>query len=679
MNFLQFKTPIAARFNEMTSEDIFCVDISKEEMWDTYLNSFPPGTNPLFKKRTEHDCSCCRNFIRTVGKTVTIVNGELKTIWDATFEDPAYQAVADAMAKLIKSKKIIHPFLHYETTVGVDKNYSEGEAEGIVETFHHFHVMIPRNRNTGAVFYMPKKDIPTALGEKRSLFDVFLRSLKELSVDAVETALDLIGQGSLYRGEEYKSNLERFLKHKNAFLRLPEYMRSNYVWYHLNETAGSVAKIRNTAIGTFLVDLSEGMDLEAAVRRFEVVMAPSNYKRPVALVTKAMVEKARSKIEELGLTSALERRFATLSDINVNDIIFADREARKAMTGDVFDSLSTKGSTPKNLDKLEEVSIETFINQIVPKATTIDIMVENRHSPNFVSLIAPKHDSSKPMFKWDNRFSWSYNGEMADSIKERVKRAGGNVTGDLCCRLAWYNHDDLDFHMKEPAGGREIMFTNARSLSPFGGMLDVDMNAGGGHTRTPVENIFYGDHRKMKSGIYELFVNQYSAREKSDVGFDVEFDWIGNIQRFNYPKAMRTRENVVVAKFKYSREKGVEIIESLPSSAVSRKIWEIPTQEFHRVSTIMLSPNYWDGAVGNKHYMFMIDGCINDESSRGFFNEFLRDELTPHRKVIEMVGAKAKVEASAHQLSGLGFSSTQRNELLARVKGSFTRTVKVVF
>jgi hypothetical protein len=97
----------------------------------------------------------------------------------------------------------------------------------------------------------------------------------------------------------------------------------------------------------------------------------------------------------------------------------------------------------------------------------------------------------------------------------------------------------------------------------------------------------------------------------------------------------------------------------------------------------MLSPNYWadGGGVGNKHWFFMLDGCMDTVNNpRGFYNEFLRDELTPHRKVIEMVGAKATVPPADEQLSGLGFSSTQKNELLARVKGSnFTRTVKVSF
>ena len=93
---------------------------------------------------------------------------------------------------------------------------------------------------------------------------------------------------------------------------------------------------------------------------------------------------------------------------------------------------------------------------------------------------------------------------------------------------------------------------------------------------------------------------------------------------------------------------------------------------------VMLSPNYWDEKeIGNKHYFFMLDGCVNDGQARGFFNEFLRGDLDKHRKVIEIVGSKMKTEESVNQLSGLGFSETKHNEILVRVKGNFTRTLKV--
>lgn len=672
MDFCKFKNAVAVQFAKMAKGQLYCTAVEKDDLWDTYLSSFPVGTNPMFRERTEHDCSCCRQFIRAVGNVVSIQGVKVSTIWDGVVGDPAYQAVADAMAALVRSKPIDNEFLHTETTAGTDKNY-EDDVLGKVTTWDHFFVRLPD------AVVMKGDKIGPRLGDTRALHDVLLRSINELSMDAVDTVLDLIAQNSLYRGSEHKFAVESFRVAKLTAAKLNAAALDVYVWSEIKKLPGSVSKIRNTSIGTLLIDLSAGMDLEEAVRKFEAVVAPENYKRTTALVTPAMVAKAKETITELGLTSALERRYARLTDITADNVIFANRDARRVLEADVFDQIPTRKPSSRKIDKVEEVPIEKFISDIVPSATSIEVMFENRHLNNLVSLIAPVDPVAAPLFKWENNFSWSYNGDMADSVRERVKKAGGNVTGDLCCRLAWSNHDDLDFHMVEP-GRYEIYFGNKRTLSPNGGMLDVDMNAGIGTTREPVENIFYSARSSMREGIYELSVINFQKRETENVGFEVEIDWMGQVTRFVHEAAVRHKQRVVVARFHYSRTKGVEILESLPSTQRTKTVWGLDTQDFHKVNLMMLSPNFWDGhGVGNKHYFFMLQNCLNDGQARGFFNEFLREDLTKHRKVIEIVGSKMKAEVSANQISGLGFSSTQRNELLAKVKGNFTRTVKVIF
>jgi hypothetical protein len=671
MNFSVFKQATAAQFERMQGHPLFRVAVDKDELWEAYLGAFPPGTNLLYRKRSEYDCSCCKHFIRAVGGVIAIIDGHAVSIWDTFIVgEIAYQAVADALASLVRSRPIASPFLHDERTAGTDKNFEE--IVGGVKAWAHFFV------NVKPALVKKRAEIPTLLATTRNAHDVFLRALKEIDVASIEVVLDLIAQQSLYRGDEHAFAVTEFLRFKRQFDEAKD--KDLFAWTVLGTAPPSVMHIRNSVIGTLLTDIAEGKPLEQAVGAFEAKVAPTNYKRPTALITRAMIERAKNELEALGLTSALERRFATLSDITVNNILFADRQSKKALSGSVFDEIAvTAAVAPKSLDKIEEVPIERFLTEIVPRVESIEVLFENCHAGNLMSLVTTADPTARALFKWPNPFSWSYQGELADSIKERVKRAGGNVAGDLCCRLAWHNFDDLDFHMKEP-GGYKIYFANKSATSPSGGRLDVDMNAGRGETRAPVENIFYANRATMKEGEYLLYVHNYSKRESIDTGFEVELDYLGDVTRFTYAKAVPQNGSIAVAQLKYSRAKGIELIDGLPSSQSVRTLWGLPTQTFHRATVVMLSPNHWDArAIGNKHYFFMLDGCVNDGTARGFFNEFLKTELDAHRKVFEVVGAKMRAATPAEQLSGLGFSSTQKNALVCRVKGSFTRTIRVVF
>ena len=80
-----------------------------------------------------------------------------------------------------------------------------------------------------------------------------------------------------------------------------------------------------------------------------------------------------------------------------------------------------------------------------------------------------------------------------------------------------------------------------------------------------------------------------------------------------------------------------------------------------------------------KLYFFILKDCANPVGCRGFYNEFLNQELTEHRKVLEIVGSKITTKEDTKQLSGLGFSYSQRNSILCRVQGTFNRTVKILF
>ena len=661
MDFMSFRKAVATRFATLCSFPLYRTGVSGDEMWKTYLESFPEGTNPIFRKRREYDCSCCRQFIKSIGNCVAISSdGELHSIWDVKVEDE-FQVVADAMSSVVKAHAIVNLFRTDSNTAGTDRTFEQMVDN--LHTWNHFFVNIPQE-------FVMRRNMDTFLGERRTDKEMLARALTSITIEACDDVLELIANNALYRGSQYVESIGKF---REELLDAKGKEIEKHAWMRSVVLPQSVSRIRNTAIGTLLVDISEGRELNAAVKSFEDKVAPYNYQRTTAVVSKRMIDDAKKKVEELGITSALERRVATLDDIFIDNLLFVDRSSPNVAFQDVFDTLG--GEVKESIKKSSVVMpVEDFIMNVVPLAQKLEVAFENTHKNNLVALITAADPTAKQLFKWDNPFSWSYNGEFADSIKERVKAAGGNVSGDVCCRLAWFNYDDLDLHMVEP--NYHLNFANRSFTSLNGGRLDVDMNAGMGNTREPVENIFYKNSRDMRDGTYTLFVHSFSKRENTNVGFEVEVDVFGKMYTFTYDKPMRRDERVEVAKIMRSAG-NITVLPLLPHSERQQMVWGIKTQTFQQVRCMMLSPNCWgQNEIGQKHFFFMLDSCKSDMALRGFYNEFLRSELSTNRKVFEMVGSKMQVDEANNGLYGIGFTKGRNDTLVICVDGKQCYTVQ---
>lgn len=658
----------------------FQTDAGKDDLWRVYLESFPANRNPIYRTRREHDCSCCRHFIKSIGGIVFIDDEQqVHTLWGFQIEDPDLQIVIDALDAYVKSRAVTDVYLSSFRSVGTKQSY-ENDGKGNVLTWEHFYLPLPDD-----MIHRGSKTIDTELSQRRDTVHVFGRSLDEISMDAIDTVLDLIGSNTLYKGAEWKSALEELKKYKQEYEELPTQRRKLYVWKKSSKVGPVIGRIRNHSIGVLLTDISNGTDLNAAVTSYERIVAPANYKRPKAIFTAKMLEEARQKITDLGYMDSLPRRYAKLDDITVNNILFSNRDAAKRIKGGVFDEMLAEAKTsPKKFDRVEEIPIEKFISDVLPTAKELEAFIENRHARNMVSLIAPINPEAPSMFKWDNPFSWAYSGNMTDSdIRENVKNAGGSVDGVLRFSIQWNDTDewsknDLDAHCKEPAGGTHIYYWQKNSLRT-GGQLDVDIQHPSNGTPA-VENITWPSKTRMLPGDYEFFVHQYANRGGRD-GFRAEIAFDGQIFQFDYPKELRQDEAVKVATVTLSRDGTFTIKEHLPSSTASRELWGVKTMTFVPVTVVMFSPNYWNeqDGIGNKHYMFMLKDCVNPEKPNGFYNEFLKQELAEHKRVFEALGGKMAVELVDDQLSGVGFSSTLRNELVVKVRGATERIMKIKF
>jgi len=662
MEFSDFQKVFASHSKEVLKYDnLFVLDVDKDLLWATYLNGFPPEFNQVYRERREFDCSCCRHFIKNAGALVAITpDYEVVTLWDFDTNDECYQPMLEAMGEFFRSR-IQGTFFAKQKVFGA-KTTLEQLDKG-VKKWHHLYLEVPDKYVTNDV--AEKKETCRATAQ------VFDRSLNELSPESVMIALELIDEKMLYRGDEWKNPLLTFQGLQNDFLSLDDYHRERFVWRQSLKVGGNVARIRNNSVGTLLTDLTGGMEVDQALCRWEGVMAPTNYKRPKAVFTKKMVEEAAKTAEELGLSDSLHRRFATIEDITINNVLWVNKGAKKrgGKLGAFQQLADNVQVNPRNVNA-QSINVEDFI-QHIGELQSLEVLFEGRHSGNLVSLISPMYESI-PLTKWDNGFTWAYNGNIADSMKEQVKAAGGFADGVLRFSIRWNDGNgdtsDYDAHCRTPHG---VIYYSNKVVGR--GMLDVDIIH---PTGVAVENITWREKQDIPVGKYDFFVRCYNARNSQM--FDAEIEADGEVFQFTYPHRMNTGEDVAISSVTWNGREFSIKNHLEETAALGKEVWGVGTGVFSPVSTVMFSPNHWDdNAIGNRHYFFMLQNCKNDGQPNGFYNEFLPEGLTKHRKVFEALGSQMKVEKSDVQLSGLGFSTTKRDNLIVRVDGG--QILKIIF
>lgn len=328
-------------------------------------------------------------------------------------------------------------------------------------------------------------------------------------------------------------------------------------------------------------------------------------------------------------------------DVPVEQMIYVDRTVREHLNGSdkVFNELFN--SVPdtiglKELNSAHEVTIDHFLSDILPKADRLEVFFDNAHKGNLMTLVTGSYETEDSLFHWNNNFSWAYNGDIADSMKERVKSAGGKVDGVLRFSIQW-NDDgefsdsniDLDAHCYEPKGNH-IYFSNMKNKKTLGN-LDVDIREP--RNRIAVENITWPYLHHMDKGVYEFKVHNYSSAICKE-GFSAQIEMNGEIHEFEYRKPIRGRNIVEVASVTLSGINKFVIEPYIKSNKTVSIIWNIETNKFHPVNFVMQSPNYWGEGEhkGNRHIFFIMNQCKNTEPVRTIFNEFLRRDLIQYRK-----------------------------------------------
>lgn len=703
----KFQAKVQEQFNKMCSlGKLFRVDIPGSKIWEIYLKSFV--SDPKFRDpaSSEHNCNNCNNFLKRYGNVVAIQDNKVISMFDVEAEDE-YIPVAKALSEAIRAAKIKEVFFetfdslnalpyevckrsHSKFRLGIEVNrkiYNQDEADkygvvrvGEVRTFEHLYLELPKN-----FVNMSGKSVEAIVGEYRDPKDLFQKAMEIIPLDTLQLVKDLINQGSLLNGITYIPKVDKMIELKTLFDALPVGERDNWCWdksYNL-----PYARFKNELIGTLCTELAEGMELNKACANWNKREDPSNKMKPTAPITKKQIEEAEKFIQENGYVESFNRRMATLEDIKVSEILHVNKGDGKLKTISVMEGVKATSTRHKRSEfkSIEEVTIEKFMKDILPGCTSVEAYLDNEHEGNLATLTTANDPNSKPIFRWPNNYSWTFNGNLAgkSQIEESVKALGGKTDGVLRFSIMWAedsDNSDLDAHCQEK-GYHHIYYADKVS-GRTGGNLDIDITQPQSHKertkKNVVENITYPTLSRMKDTEYQFFVHQFNDR--GSTGFKAEIKFGDEV--YNYEYNRRVSGNVKIATV--TLKNGVFSIQHhLEPSAmvgVGKEIYNLQTGEFHKVNLVCFSPNHWlANEIGHKHYFFMLDGCKAPGPIRAFHNENLSMDLIPHRKVMEVLGSVRTVPSIEGQLSGLGFNATVKDELVVKLQGTHKRMLKIKF
>lgn len=667
-NFSQLKTFLDKRQQELfdiatlTGNPVLTMRVESEHgsLSQHYVESWPPEANQVFRERREMDCNADRHYIRNIGNIcVYDANGVKQSLWNAENDLTGAPAVLYANMRKAFTTDITGVFALDISKVGSLPNVDNYDLNIM---WDHFYLEVPAE-------YVMEGGVAAYKGSVETARAVLERNHTELSIEHARTILELIDatdETQLYRGEQYRSGLIGLIQF------LETELTEDFLWREAVKMRGK-ANFRNNPVGQLLVNLSEGMEDTVALKKYYDMVDPTKFNHSQTLLTPAMKKRAAEAIKELGYEESIHRRPAVATDINVNDVLFSAAVTNDA--GDILDMLVPDTTTEVD-GNATDIGIEDFIAQVLPKITSMEAYFDNDLKPNAMTLVAPKFPDAPVITQWDNGFSWAYAGGITDSgMKEKVKKAGGKTEGALRISLGWHNADDLDLHLRQV--GRSVLYHGTRRWK--GGTLDVDMNAGSRmNSVDPVENIIFQSLDQLRGTTFEVSVRQYSCRTRNNPGFYLEVETSEGVRTYKHEGVVSGHNHVL--SISVDNKGNISFTDVYQCDNAPTEVQGVKTKSYQNVSLMMLSPNHWgDNTKGNKHYFFILDDMENKEPVRGIFNEFLCDELKPHRKTMQHLGHALRSQPSPDQLSGLGFSSTKRETLNVRVRGEINRSYNIKF
>jgi hypothetical protein len=360
-----------------------------DNLFEIFLDNLPA------EARQHYNCNTCKRFVNKYGNIAMINgNGSLTSpIWNEIENIPTlFKASIEAMKKKVEKAIVTNVFYSSKITLGVP----------VTEQWHHMSLQVPRyllNSNNG-------DDLGEYMAEKLEDFKMLKTALEKYSLKSVSQALLILSAGAVNRSEKFVDNVQWFKELHDNINGIKDVRRiNNLIWKAVSKAKTGFCHINSGMIGTLLDDITEGFDLEEVQNRFNAKVSGDKYQRPQVAPSAGNIKRAEEIFTELGLESALKRRYARLEELPTiwKPEVNVDTTQTK---GGIFTSVKPKTEDGKNepstdYTPMKTITWEKFLQTVLPTAKKIEYQV--KHMDNYSAIVTAADSESEPILKWDSK------------------------------------------------------------------------------------------------------------------------------------------------------------------------------------------------------------------------------------------------------------------------------------
>lgn len=362
---------------------VFKTNTDGEKLWEAYFINLP------LPAMQHYNCNSCKSFIKKYGGLVTVKpNGELDPIFWVRQKnnDGFFSRSIEAMNKIVRSSKITGQFFDENKTLGIPENYSEKHKCD----FNHFSSENTFRNSHCHGYHTANQKWADSRERLKMLVDAMFHGYDEKTA---RIASEVVGEFS--SGEKTEALAKWFLglysKKKNI----------NLIWLEISNAPDGWCHVRSSVLGALMDDIKSGMSLDTVKRRFEEKMDPLKYQRAQSAPSDSNIEEAEKIIKKLGFEKSLERRYATVDELETiwNPIVDAEFD------DSVFGHLKSENKKEDHeLGGIKKITWERFASDVMPTAEKI--WFNTAPSEPFGAITAPVHSDAPCIMKWKNPFGW---------------------------------------------------------------------------------------------------------------------------------------------------------------------------------------------------------------------------------------------------------------------------------